>query len=97
MFHVVMMFLVSPGDVNWTTDNVALGKPTTQSTTFRRYPSRFAVDGNLNTNMHEYSCSHTEPKVRGGWWQVDLGTVYEIRRVVITNRGDCCGKLHNTP
>ncbi len=96
MRHVVMMFLVSPDDIDSRTNNLAFGKPTNQSSTHRDYKSRLAVDGVRYRNIDGNSCSHTKPKI-GSWWQVDLGTVYDIRHVVITNRADCCGKLHNTP
>lgn len=33
-------------------------------------------------------CLQTDP-----WWAVDLGQVYEVTDVEITNRGDCCGRL----
>ena len=74
--------------------NLALGKHTEQSTTsgHRAYSSR-AVDGNINSIFDDKSCTHTKT-TKGNWWQVDLVDVYEIRDVVITNRGDCCGKFN---
>ena len=59
------------------------------------FAARNAVDGNRNSDMAYGSCTKTA-KGKGSWWQVDLGAVYEIRKVVITNRGDCCGKLNQT-
>ena len=86
-------FAVQP-EVDWT-KNLALGKPTKQSTvTDNGRPSR-AVDGNRNTDFFSLSCTHSA-NITGNWWQVDLGAVYEIWDVVITNRGDCCGKLNQT-
>ena len=78
--------------------NLALAKPTKQSSqSLSRAPSR-VVDGNRNTNYFSNSCSHTWHTTPnpGAWWQVDLGAVYEIHSVVITNRRDCCGKLIQT-
>ena len=75
------------------TENLALGKPTTQSGKHTRYEASNAVDGNIISNLDSGSCTKTA-KGKGSWWQVDLGAVYEIRKVVITNRGDCCGKLN---
>ena len=86
MFHVVMIFLEV---------NVAYGKNAKQSS-WDGYPARNAVDGNKHSDLIGGSCTHTERR-KGSWWEVDLGDVYEIQRVVITNRGDCCCKLHNTP
>jgi len=45
--------------------------------------------------LDDKSCTRTDNRV-GSWWQVDIGATYEIRKVVITNRGDCCGKLNQT-
>ena len=79
-----------------TPTNVALNKPATQSSTSDGFSADRVVDGNLNVNLNEHSCSHTE-LVAGvrAWWQVDLGSSYKVTSVTITNRGDCdgqCGK-----
>jgi len=74
--------------------NLALGKPTKQSTTYKTYSSSKAVDGKKSNVLRENSCAHTMGQ-KGAWWQVDLGAVYEIRQVVIINRGDCCGQFIN--
>jgi len=74
------------------TENLALGKPTTQSgkhTQYPRYEASNAVDGNRNSNLGSGSCTKTT-EGKGSWWQVDLGAVYVIRKVVIT-----IGKLNN--
>ena len=86
-------FLDQPDDGNYWSSNLALGKPTRQSTTQGNGKPSKAVDGNRNSNFDASSCSKTQSK-KGSWWQVDLEAVYEIRDVVITNRGDCCGKLN---
>ena len=70
--------------------NLALGKPTKQSTTHKTYSSSKAVDGKKATALQENSCAHTMGQ-KGAWWLVDLEAVYEIRQVVIKSRGDCCG------
>ena len=64
--------------------NLALWKPTKQSTTLGRYASYFAVDGNSSTLLENGHCSVTKG-FPGSWWQVDLQYVYDIREVVITN------------
>ena len=67
--------------------NLALKKLTYQnSTTFEGISSR-AVDGNRNTNYHGgNSCIHTDDNYP--FWIVDLGRVFQINLVRITNRGD---------
>ncbi|KAK6187443.1 hypothetical protein SNE40_005473 [Patella caerulea] len=71
--------------------NIALGKPTVQSSTYvyENLPlsSALAVDGNRNSDAFQLSCSHTA----GGdnpWLQVDLERIYNITSVTIVNRGD---------
>ncbi|GMH43801.1 hypothetical protein BSKO_11735 [Bryopsis sp. KO-2023] len=74
---------------------VSQGKPVKQSSVdFGGFPQR-AVDGSTNPKYGSGSCTHTK-KQRNPWWQVDLGATYQITKVVITNRGDCCSdRLHN--
>ena len=71
--------------------NLALWKPTKQSTTLRRYASYNAVDGNSSTSLENGHCSATM-RFPDSWWQVDLEHVYEIREVVITNSLNVDGK-----
>ena len=92
VFNSSAFFLPDEGDL---TNNLALRKPTSQSSQFRDARPNRAVDGNRNSYLDARSCTHTLDR-KGSWWQVDLGAVYEIRDVVITNRGDCCGKLKHT-
>ena len=69
------------------TTNLARGKPTSQSSTYKKGNSAKAVDGNKTNTIREKSCSCTSPGREGSWWQVDLESVYEIRQVVIINGG----------
>ena len=69
--------------------DVALYKNASQSSTLE-YPARYAVDGNITTDLFQGSCTHTDIEDRP-WWEVDLGKTYDITGVEITNRGDCCG------
>ncbi len=67
-----------------TSDNIALNKPATQSSTrFNGVASR-AVDGNANGN----SFTHTD--LEQGWWRVDLLDEYDINRINVFNRTNCC-------
>ncbi|GMH43789.1 hypothetical protein BSKO_11723 [Bryopsis sp. KO-2023] len=74
---------------------VSQGKPVLQSSIdFSGNPER-AVDGSTSSQWSSGSCTHTK-KQPNPWWQVDLGATYQITKVVITNRGDCCSeRLHN--
>ncbi|GMH44697.1 hypothetical protein BSKO_12649 [Bryopsis sp. KO-2023] len=70
---------------------VSLHKPAKQSSTAFGGDAGKAVDGNVNTNFGSRSCTHTK-STKSPWWQVDLGKSFEITRIVIINRGDCCWK-----
>ncbi|XP_071107976.1 uncharacterized protein [Haliotis cracherodii] len=74
--------------LNVSTGNLALGKPSTQSSTVSGGVAGLANDGKYGTNGTE--CSHTDPKQSSSWWRVDLQGIYTITSVVILNRKDCC-------
>jgi hypothetical protein len=72
--------------------NIAQGKPTTSKDIYanNRHGSSpdKAVDGQLKSKPfpHIYhSACRSNP-----WWQVDLGAVHNIAKIVYYNRGDCC-------
>ncbi|XP_067825251.1 fucolectin-1-like isoform X1 [Heptranchias perlo] len=48
-----------------------------------------AVDGNPNTDCSLGSCSITATE-QEPWWRLDLLSAYEVTRVSVTNRADCC-------
>ena len=78
--------------VAWAGDvNVALNKPTSQGSDFQGNPSKFgaskAVDGDATT------FSHTNADCV--WWEVDLGSSYEISSITIKNR--FCGGPADSP
>ncbi|XP_051526509.1 uncharacterized protein LOC127424972 [Myxocyprinus asiaticus] len=69
-------------------DNLALGAIAVQSSQYNDLGSPLKdIDGNKATDYSFGSCTHTET-----WWKVDLGDVYSVSKVVITNRGDCCSE-----
>ncbi|CAH1257377.1 PXDN [Branchiostoma lanceolatum] len=76
--------------------NLALGRPTGQSSVaFSGVPGR-AVDGNTNGVYNSgQSCTHTRTVVNS-WWYVDLGSSHHIDEVVIFNRQDCCSERLNS-
>ncbi|XP_026546725.1 fucolectin-4-like, partial [Notechis scutatus] len=75
-------------------DNLALGKPTSQSSDYiyesLGSPDK-AVDGDCNGTWRHGSCAHTSLE-RNPWLLVDLGEPHKIYVVVLKNREDCCGE-----
>ena len=69
------------------------GMSPTQSSDAGGNPKR-AVDGNTNGQWGGGSCTHTNADDQA-WWQIDLGKKYEIAKVVIFNRQDCCMDANN--
>ena len=63
--------------------NLALNKPTQQSTEAGGYESLYAVDGNRETTIHSLETS-------GNLWKVDLEEVCLIRLIKVYNKQGCC-------
>ena len=79
-------FLVLVADIN-----VALMKPAQLSSEASRFPyatAATAVDGNKAADIFDRSCTHTKesPADDRPWWRVDLGQLYHVHSVQITNR-----------
>jgi hypothetical protein len=75
--------------------NLAINKPTKQSSTGWGGTSNKAVDGNKSGNYRHRSTSHTNN--HGSWWQVDLRKEYDIGKIVIYTRTDCCtSRINNS-
>uniref|UniRef100_A0A7S2PKW2 Fucolectin tachylectin-4 pentraxin-1 domain-containing protein n=1 Tax=Leptocylindrus danicus TaxID=163516 RepID=A0A7S2PKW2_9STRA len=75
--------------------NVALGKPTSQSSTVYGGVSSRAVDNNVDPWWHAGGVTHTGHDTNP-WWKVDLEGEFEVEYVNIINRGDCCwGRMKN--
>ncbi|KAL9950701.1 hypothetical protein ACROYT_G043242 [Oculina patagonica] len=73
-------------------ENLALGKPTAQSSTYNSNPSvgadvsGRAVDGNPDTEMTNGHCSNTQQN-NPSWWRVDLGSDHvPVSEIYIVNR-----------
>ena len=72
--------------------NVALGKLTSQSSTFPGYASAgaaSAVDGNTDGSFPDGSVTATNLDLNP-WWQVDLSASTAVSSIAIWNRTDCC-------
>lgn len=69
--------------------NVATGGTAEQSSiAFDGAPGR-AIDGNTNGVYNAGSITHTTSENQA-WWQVDLGTEYDLSEIELFNRTDCC-------
>ncbi|XP_075688025.1 uncharacterized protein LOC142656914 isoform X2 [Rhinoderma darwinii] len=76
-------------------DNLAFRGITSQSSTYDKFgASENAIDGSSSTVYMSGHCSHTDMDVEP-WWRVDLVNVYNVTKVKITNRGDCCQERIN--
>ncbi|NP_001120442.1 uncharacterized protein LOC100145533 precursor [Xenopus tropicalis] len=72
--------------------NIARLGEATQSSTYRpEYNAAAAIDGDTDSNMMAGSCSLTGYD-NPAWWRLDLKKRYKVEKVVIVNRGDCCGE-----
>jgi hypothetical protein len=69
-------------------ENIALNKATKQSSTGWGGTSNRAVDGNKSGHYLHKSTTHT--KNHNSWWELDLGTDYDVRKIIIYTRTDCC-------
>ncbi|XP_016366763.1 fucolectin-7-like [Sinocyclocheilus rhinocerous] len=70
--------------------NIALNARVVQSSLgHSQGDAEHAVDGNRDANYAKGSCSYTKAEFNP-WWRADLGNIYSISKVAITNRGDCC-------
>ena len=74
--------------------NLARAKTTSQSSIYQIYGANRAVDGSFDTNLWHGSCTHTNADPNA-WWRVDLGGVYTIGTVKITNRAIAWERLSN--
>ena len=66
------------------------GFPTWESSEGWGGESRRGTDGRVNGNYWDGSCTHTSAEEENVW-RVDLIDKYQIDRIVIHNREDCCG------
>src|SRR5262245_37611142 len=72
--------------------NVAPSGTATQSSTYLGAgpEASRAIDGNTNGDWGGGSLTHTDNGDPAPWWQVDLGLVLTLDRIVLWNRTDCC-------
>ncbi|CAH1264696.1 TMEM2 [Branchiostoma lanceolatum] len=82
--------------IGYGSTNVALRKPAHQSGVGYDGDPEHAVDGGTSGTFTDGSCTHTTSSGEDDpWWYVDLEGTFEIDRVVIFNRQDCCSNRIN--
>ena len=69
--------------------NIALGGTATQSTDAVGTVAGLAIDGNEDGDFFQGSVTHTQSEDEP-WWEVDLGSVQPVSKVILYNRTDCC-------
>jgi len=72
--------------------NLALNKPTSQSSTGWGGAAARGVDGRDSGLWGHGTCTHTNG---AGWWMVNLQDRFTVQRVSIKNRMDCCSDRIN--
>uniref|UniRef100_A0A9J7Y5A9 Fucolectin tachylectin-4 pentraxin-1 domain-containing protein n=1 Tax=Cyprinus carpio carpio TaxID=630221 RepID=A0A9J7Y5A9_CYPCA len=87
---ILVLTLFTGLSVAYLKGNIALNARVVQSSLYQADGiAEHAVDGNRNADYGKGSCTHTKSELNP-WWRADLGNVYSISKVAITNRGDCC-------
>jgi hypothetical protein len=81
--------VLSLAEVQVLPQNLALGKPTSQSSTDAGGDSARAVDGYTDGDYFHDSVTHTAWEYQP-WWRVDLQSLQYVGQVVLYNRTDCC-------
>lgn len=74
--------------------DLALNRPTSQSSIWGNYSGALAVDGNTNGDLSRGSVFHTLPE-KSPWFEVDLGSPQSLALVRVWNRTDCCQERLN--
>ena len=78
--------------ISFPAGNIAIGKPTLQSSESSHGESKRAVDGNKDPIYESNSCTATQAE-KLPWWRVDLEKEEEVRIVSITNRQEIAYRL----
>uniref|UniRef100_A0A673JY42 Uncharacterized LOC107758407 n=1 Tax=Sinocyclocheilus rhinocerous TaxID=307959 RepID=A0A673JY42_9TELE len=86
-FCEMAVYVIFPG-------NLATGRTVIQSSTDGLWFAHQAIDFNPGFTNSWSACSSTDIQTNP-WWRVDLGYIYRVSRVVITNIPDCCPERIN--
>ncbi|XP_071089208.1 fucolectin-1-like [Haliotis cracherodii] len=94
-FVLICLAITAVTVVSCSTFNVALYKPASQSSLYNNASTADkAVDGNYDP-VFGNSCASTRHFDREPWWRVDLGRMYHVTSVGITNRNHVGDRLHD--
>lgn len=91
LFGLCLIF----SSINYAQTNLAYQKKATQSSNYGQHAGQAskAVDGNTSGNWKNGSLSCTKDGgTNNPWWTVDLGEIYDVSKIEIWNRTDCCGE-----
>jgi len=77
------------------TENVAYKGNASQVSTAHGGDAARAVDGNTDSDWAKNSITHTDENIENPWWEVDLGAVKSIDKVVLWNRVAYEDRLNN--
>ena len=72
--------------------DLARGQTATQSSTAYGGVAGRAVDGNFRGSVYSNGSVTATSAENQPWWQVDLAHTYQLSRIVIWNRADCCAE-----
>ena len=81
-------------------ENLAYGKPATQSGVYSVYEPYLAIDGDLNQSSTGFGCAISRPyKDYHAWWSLDLSdnksdVMAVVKSVKIYFAMDCCGGMY---
>lgn len=81
--------------IDSTGTNVALGKAVTVQSTWPGGDPQTPVDGVLQPRAWNANWHIGQNQTTGGTWDLDLGATYDVVRVVVYQRTDCCTERIN--
>ena len=90
----VCINIISVDNVN-EADNLARGKPASQSSTYQTYDADRAVDGNRDGDFNRGSCTHTDVGDDHPLWVVDMQQMMIVKEVTLYTRQDNTGMFIN--
>ena len=77
------------------TVNVALKGKASQINTAHGGDAARAIDGNTDSDWGKNTITHTEENIENPWWEVDLGDVKVLDKIVLWNRSAESARLNN--